>query len=222
MSSPSVERPLVRIASNGRVDVVAEQRGDVDVHGDADVARAGSTTTISSTSGRLEVRVPVGIDLIIGTTSGRVAVSGEVGKLSVVTESGRVAVERAETADVRSETGRIDIGQTDGHCRVRSESGSVSVSSCQRANVATGSGTIALHGVRGTVQAHCTSGRIDIEMATANDIEAETVTGRIAVSLPSGVRAFRTEVTDGQATPDDADCTIFARSVTGRIDVGNR
>lgn len=220
--SPSVERPLVRIASNGRVDVVAEKRDDVDVRGDAEVVLAGSMTTISSHDGRLSVRVPVGVDLIIGTTSGRVAVSGDVGALSVVTESGRVDVERAQATDVRSNTGRINIGQSEGPCRVRSESGSVAVASCQRANVATGSGKITLQGVRGTVQAHCTSGRIDIEMATANDIEAETVTGRIAVSLPRGVRVFRAEAAVGQSTPDDADCTVFARSVTGRVDIGNR
>ena len=133
-----------------------------------------------------------------------------------------MAVERAQSTDVRSNTGRIDIGRSEGLCRVRSESGSISVASCQRANVTTESGRITLQGVQGAVQAHCTSGRIDIEMATANDIEAETVTGRIAISLPKGVRAFRTEATAGQATPDGADCAVFARSVTGRVDVDNR
>lgn len=223
MTSPSSdERPLVRVAATGRVDVVAEERDDVDVRGDASVLRSGNTTTISGEDGQLSIRVPIGVDLIIGTTSGRVAVTGEVGTLSVVTESGRVAVERAQSTDVRSDTGRIDIGQSDGSCRVRSESGSISVASCQRANVATGSGKISLQDVGGPVQAHCTSGRIDIEMATANDIVAETVTGRISVSLPRGVRAFHTEAATGRVTPDDADCTVVARSVTGRVDVGNR
>ncbi|MGH1488138.1 MAG: DUF4097 family beta strand repeat-containing protein [Acidimicrobiales bacterium] len=221
-SSISSERPVVRISSRGRVDVVAEQRDGVDVKGDADVTSIGRTTTVSSEDGRLNIRVPIGVDLIIGTTSGRVAVAGEVGAVSIVTESGRVAVERAQSADVRSDTGRIDIGQSDGPCRVRSESGSISVASCRDANVATGNGRIALQGVRGAVQAHCTSGRIDIEMATANDVDAETVTGRIAVSLPPGVQVFRTEAAAGQVPPDDADCTVLARSVTGRVDVGNR
>jgi len=224
LTSPlSTERPLVRIAStNGRVEVVAEERDDVDVRGDADVIRAGRQTAISSENARLKVRVPVGVDIIIGTTSGRVSVSGDVGVLSVITESGTVTVERVRSADVRSDSGRIEIGQSDEDCRIRSESGSVSVTSCRRATVATRSGRIDLKGVRGAVQAHCTSGRITITMTTANDVEAETVTGRIAVSLPQGVRAFRTEVTAGQATPNDADCTVSARSVTGRVDVANR
>ncbi len=221
--SPSVEQPLVRIAStNGRVDVVAEERDDVDVHGDVDVIRAGSQTTVSSENARLSIRVPLGVDVIIGTTSGRIAVSGSVGALSVVTESGKVTVERARSADVRSDSGRIEIGQSDEDCRVRSESGSVSVASCQRANVATRSGKITLNGVHGAVHAHCTSGRIDITMKTASDIEAETVTGRITVTLPRGVRAFRTEAAAGLGAPTDADCTVLARSVTGRIDVANR
>ena len=221
-SSPPIERRLVRIASTGRVDVVAEERDEIEVRGDAEVVVAGTTTTITAESGRLSIKVPVGVDLVIGSTSGRVAVSGPVGELSVVTESGRVVIERAQSADVRSDTGRVDIGHADGDCRIRSQSGKVSVASCHRADVATKSGSISLRDVRGDVQAHCTSGRIDIEMATANDIDAETVTGRIAVSLPRDVRAFRTEVAAGQAAPSGADCTVFARSVTGRVDVGNR
>ena len=218
----SIEQHLVRIASLGRIDVVAEERDDVDVRGDAAVVHTGQTTTITSESGRLAIRVPVGVDLVIGSTAGRIAVSGQIGRVSIVTESGRIAVERAESADVRSGTGKIDIGHSDGDCRVRSQSGSVSVGSCHGADVATDSGRISLRSVRGRVNAHCTSGRIDIEMASANDVDAETVTGRIAVSLPREVRAFRTDVAAGVPAPTGADCTVFARSVTGRVDVGNR
>lgn len=217
-----IERRLVRIASTGRVDVAAEERDEVEVRGDADVTLAGNTTTITAGSGRLSIKVPVGVDLVIGSTSGRVAVAGHVGELSVVTESGRVVIEQAQSADVRSKSGRVDIGQSDGDCRVRSQSGKVSVASCQRANVATESGSISLRDVSGEVRAHCTSGRIDIEMATANDIDAETVTGRITVSFPSEIRAFHTEIAADQPAPSNADCTVFARSVTGRVDVGNR
>lgn len=202
--------------------MVAEERDEIDVRGEADVVNTGTMTTITSGSGRLTIKVPTGVDLVIGSTSGRVAVSGQVGELSVVTESGKVVIEQAQSADVRSKSGRVDIGQSNGDCLVRSHSGSVSVASCQKANVATESGSISLRDVRGEVHAHCTSGRIDIEMATANNIDAETVTGRIAVSFPRETRTFRTETAADQVTPDGADCTVFARSVSGRVDVGYR
>lgn len=219
--SPASERLIVRIAStNGRVDVAAEERDDVDVRGDARVDHAGGQTTIDGLHGRLRVRVPVGSDVVIGTTSGRVDVSGPIGSASVTTESGRVTIAESQSVDVRSIAGRIEIERSEGACCLRSENGSVTVGSCAHADVATSSGRIVLHDVRGVATAHCTSGRIDITMAGAHDVVAETVTGRIAVSLPAGVRAF---FSDGsQDSPADADCTVYTRSVTGHVDVVTR
>lgn len=217
-------RQSIRIASaNGRVDVIAESRDDVDVQGDATVSTIGAATTIIGDSNRLVVRVPTKSDVVIGTTSGRIDVSGEVGIVAITTESGRVEVARAESVDVRSTTGRIEVGHCGDRCRLQSENGAVSVGSCGSAEVATHSGRISLREVRGIAEAHCTNGRIEITMATANDVTAETVTGRIGVSLPRGTRAARADSPrPATGRPTDVDCVVTARSVTGRIDVVNR
>ncbi len=127
---------------------------------------------------------------------------------------------------MRSTSGRIDIGHCGDRCRLRSEHGAVAVGSCGIAEVATNTGKISLRDVRGIADAHCTSGRIDITMATADDVTAETVTGRIKVSLPHGTRMVRADsgnaASHSASRPADVDCVVIARSVTGRIDVDNR
>ena len=235
MSTPTVEgvslpppvaadRHLARISSvSNRVRVVAENRDDIVVDGKAKVRHHGAQTTIERVGSGIVVRVPKGTDLVIGTTSARVEVRGKVGNVSIVTVSGRISVERAESVDARTMSARIEVGQSANACRLRTGSGRISVHACGDADVATGSGRIELGAVRGPVHAHCVSGRIEVGLAAAYDVEAETVSGRITVSLPKGVKAYRPSGTDRSGgRPDDADCTIYARSVSGRVDVKSR
>lgn len=226
-ASAQISRLSIRIAAtNGHVNVIAEKRADIDVTGDATVSSVGDATTIIGGSDRLVVRVPAQTDVVIGTTSGRVDISGTVGVIAVTTESGKVTVERAESVDVRTTTGRIEIGHCGDRCRLQSENGAVAVGSCGAAEVATNTGKISLRDVRGIANAHCTTGRIDITMATASDVTAETVTGRIDVSLPHDTRALRADSGDvanrAGPRPADVDCVVTARSGTGRINVVNR
>ena len=220
--SPEHTNPSsVRVSSTSyRVHVIAEDRPDVALDGMAEVAVDGPCTTIDSVASTLTVRVPEGTDVVIGSGSGRVDVSGDVGDLAVLTDSGRIKIEQAASVDARTRTARIEIGRSDGECRVRSESGRVEVDACCGADVATNSGRISLRQVDGPVHVHCVSGRVHVEMVAAHDVEAETVSGRVEVSLPSGVKAW--ESTDATATsvaPVGCDCTVNARSVTGRVDV---
>src|SRR4051794_13812565 len=94
-------RFTVRIsATSDRIRVVAQDREDVLVDGDAAVQRDGSCTTVDSIGGRVVVWVPEGTDLVLGTTSARVTVEGQVGRVAVVTESGRINVADATSADI--------------------------------------------------------------------------------------------------------------------------
>lgn len=217
-------RQRVRISSNSnRVTVVAERRSDVEVDGRADVVRDGPLTTVISVAGKLVIRVPEGSDLTIGTSSGRVDVQGLVGNVAIATESGRITVEHAASVDARTTSARIAIGTCSANCRLRSTSGAITVESCCDADVATDSGRIDLDDVNGSVHAHCVSGRIDVGLASANDVNAETVSGRIDVSLPAGVRARQTTSSQPLAADsDEADCTIYAHSVNGRVAVTSR
>ena len=86
------------------------------------------------------------------------------------------------------------------------------------ADIATQTGRITLEGVRGPVQARCVSGRIHVEMALAHDIDVETVSGRVEISLPEGTRVYQTSDL-GSDRPDGTDCVVRATSMSGRVDV---
>ena len=219
----TVPRPVRISAGSNRVDVVAKRNTEFSLDGSAEVTDADGRITVGDVRSRLAVNVPVGTDVVIGTTSGRVQVKGPVGHLAVVTESGKVEVESAAAVDIRTASSRVEVGEVAGVCRIRSTSGKVEVESCGDADVAGRSGRIELQRVDGEVEAHSVSGRIELSMSSANDIHAETVTGKIEVSLPKGTVPFRPSDSEhGALRPPGADCTVFARSTTGKVVVTAR
>jgi len=223
-SETEVAVGAVRVATtSGALTVIAEARTDVEASGRATLSRDGSSTTVTSTSHRITVRVPEGVDIIVGSKSGRVKILGRPAAVAVMAESGSVSVERAATADVRVKSGRVEVGTVDGTCRVRAESGRVVIDQCGGAEVTTRSGRITVVASTGPVRAHCVHGRIDIGMEVAADVDADTVSGRIAVSLPVGARP---QVIGAKHPPEfespfqpPFDCVVTARSVSGRVSV---
>jgi DUF4097 and DUF4098 domain-containing protein YvlB len=219
----AVEVTEVRIAAtHERIRVIAETRKDIAIDGAARHTRTGSSLTLEPTGGRLTVRVPEGTGVVIGTTSSRVDVEGASGVVAITTESGRISVEAAEAVDARTVSGRIDLGLIDGNCRAQSENGRINVKSCADADVATTNGRIDLEAASGIVRAHCVNGRISIDMSAAGDVFAETVNGRINVSLPSGVRALQLSEATADADREGFDCLVVARSATGKVSVETR
>jgi hypothetical protein len=109
----------IRIAGgSGRVRVRAiADLDEVSIDGAA-VVVDGTEVTVDGGSSRVEVRMPEGLDLVIGTSSGRVDMIGRAGTVAVVTKSGRVSIDEAEAVDVRAGSARVDIGDVVGECRV--------------------------------------------------------------------------------------------------------
>lgn len=197
----------VRISSTSQaVSVTAEDRADVVVRGPARVIVDGDRTTIDEVAGRLDVRIPVDSDVVIGTVSARIQVRGPTARVAATTESGRIDIEEAAEVDARTSSARVTVGRVSGSCRARSQSGRVEIGVCGSADVATVSGRITVAQASGPVVAHCVSGRIDVTMDVAADVEAETVSGRVKVTLPR-------EVEPG------VDCACDVRSVTGRVEI---
>ena len=187
------------------------------------IALDQSTATIDSTSTRVDLRVPEGMDLVIGTTSGRVRIAGAVGSVAVVTTSGNVQIDDAASVDVRTKSGRVVVAKARDEARVNSRSGKVEIDHCGAADVTTTSGRIVLRNVEGAARAHCASGRVDITMAGAHDVAAETVSGRISISLPEGTRALIDTPSAGSvAVSGEHDCVVTARSGSGKVDVSTR
>lgn len=211
----------VRISTaSGRVRVIAEARDDVHVDGDATVDSRDETTTVVTASGRVVVRVPEGTDVVVGTDSGRVEVHGRAGGIAATTTSGRIEVDEGTNVDARSESGRIVVGRATGVCRIRGNTGRVEIGASAGADASTNSGRIVLRDVDGPVRAHCISGRIEIGMAAAHDVDAETVSGRITVTMPDGTTVHRLQGKDDDSPPPaDSDCSVRATSISGRIRV---
>lgn len=223
--STDVEISSVRIsATSGSVSVVATPGLTAVRSGRRPIVVDGPTATVESTYQRAVLEVPEGMDLVIGTTSGSIEVLGPAGTVAVTATSGKVEIEEAASVDVRTTSGRVTIGQTRGEARVFSKSGHVEIAHSGSANITTSSGRIRLREVAGAAHAHCSSGSIEIAMADAHDVDAETVSGHISISLPTGARP-RIDTPAGGSVPvsaDQCDCVITARSGSGRVDVSNR
>lgn len=215
---------VVRISTtSGSVRVTAEP-GRTDVSSSSSpTASSGDSVTIDSGSSKVDVRVPEGTDLVIGTISGRVTVDGRVGAVSVLTTSGRISIDHAASVDARSTSGRVEVTHSDGECRVMSTSGKVQVGRCGAADAASRSGRIVLADAHGPVRANCTSGRITVSMAGAHDVDAETVSGRIEISFPAGVRPLVVSSAAAAAEAGEQhDCNVIARSGSSRVVVSTR
>jgi DUF4097 and DUF4098 domain-containing protein YvlB len=178
----------------------------------------GAEMTVDSGHRRADVRVPAGLDLVLGTSSGRVEVLGRVGSVAIVTASGSIRIEEATSADVRTSSGKVEIGAVQEECRVVGVSGRIDVGRCGAAHVTTKSGRITLREVHGPAHAHCVSGRIRLTMATAGDVDAETVSGRITIAMPAGANV-RIETPTATTVPvgGEHECVVRARSGSGRV-----
>jgi len=216
-SAPST----IRISStSGRLRIDARPAAEVAVSKAVPQARTGDVVTIDTDHESVDVIVPEGSDLVIGSVSGAIRIRGRLGEVAIVSRSGKIELDHAVDADIRSETGRIQVGTVERECRAHSTTGRVDVGTCGRADVSSTSGRVQVDRVDGPAAAHSVSGRVSIAVSRAADIEAETVTGRIAVAFPPGVRVHRADaVVPPDQRPVDSDCTVVARSGTGSVNV---
>lgn len=218
-------RAVLRVSTvSGRVKVVAEARPDMLVkHGTTTLDPSDANRVqVDALTGRVEVRVPVGTDVVVGAGSGRVNLDGRFGAVSVAAVSGRVDIDEAEQVDVRVVSGRVEIGRCDGVCRVNSGSGRTQIGSSGPIDVMVESGAIEVAEIRGTARLKTTSGRIEVGLNGAYDVDAESVSGRISILVPPDLRPDVTLKSAGRTRCDceiGSEPTIRARSVSGRLEV---
>ena len=63
---------------------------------------------------------------------------------------------------------------------------------CGSAHVTTQSGRIVVQAADGPVRAHCVSGRVEVGLMAPEDVDAETVSDRIQVTVPHWVAVTTT------------------------------
>jgi DUF4097 and DUF4098 domain-containing protein YvlB len=206
------------------VTLVAEDRPDVRVDaGRVEVDPLDPTRLrIDATLGRVDARVPMGTDVVVGAGSGRLDLKGRFGAVSVANTSGRVHIDEAESIDVRVGSGRVDIGRCAGVCRVNAGSGRTQVGSSGELDVMVDSGSIEIGEIRGRARLKTTSGRIEARLGGAHDLDAESVSGRITVHVPADLHPDVTLASRGRTSCGvtlGTEPTIRARSVSGRLEV---
>jgi hypothetical protein len=80
----------VRITTaSGRVQVIGEDRPDVTADRASIVDHHGQRE-VQSRAKKVELRVPIGTDLVVGPSSGDVELRGDLGQVRVTTVSGSV------------------------------------------------------------------------------------------------------------------------------------
>ncbi len=197
---------------SGKVFVTGEERsdGEIDPGREAHYSDKEHAVEFKSRSNSLRIRVPIGMNVSVGTVSGDVTLDGGLGTVKVSTVSSKVRVGRTSgDADIRSISGDIVVVDCGGRCRATSKSGS-----------------IALGHVAGAVKAHTMSGSVEIGTAGQDEVEIKTISGRIEVKVDHGRSPkARLKSLSGRCRCEiesGADFEIRASSLSGSIEVQER
>lgn len=216
------------MSRSGTIDVIAEPRDDVLVAGEKIESRAeddGAALMVRCGRGAkpFEVRVPAGTDVIIGTQSGNVSMTGDFGIVSVTTMSGTIEVESADEADLRTGSGNITLERCRGRCRLNTMTGTIEAGRVGAASAGTMSGAIRIDRVDGALKARTVSGAIDCGCAGEGAIVVKTVSGKVHIELPEGTAlATRFKTISGRVRngfPHGADVMVEAMTVSGSIEL---
>jgi DUF4097 and DUF4098 domain-containing protein YvlB len=215
--------PIRITATSGRIDITAEARGDIVVDQGQEHPMGGVLEVQGSHSG-VRMRVPVGADLIIGSHSGSVKLHGDLGNVRITTRSGSLEIEACTSLDARTVSGRVDVGTVSGDAHIKAANGRITIAEVRGALTATSvSGTVEVGRAGGAVHATTVSGKVDVGMTGAADVRAESVSGRVRVALPEGVRpSVSMKSVSGKCecdVPSGDDCRVLCRSISGRITV---
>jgi DUF4097 and DUF4098 domain-containing protein YvlB len=195
---------------SGNVLVVGEERTDIQIQPNDTGMRTvddGRVMEVKAKSDKIAVRVPLGLNVSIGSVSGDIRIEGQVGTVKASTVSGKVEIEsNAGDADVRSISGSLIVGRCGGHCRANTKSGSIEIGHAG-----------------GSIKAHTMSGRIDVGTAGRDEVEIKTISGSIDVAVDPG-RSPRAHLKtmSGRTRcdcPQGGDFEIRASSISGSIEV---
>ena len=197
---------------SAKVLVRAEDRADVEIEPERriEIDEEAGVMQIRTRSTDLEIFVPEGMNVSVGTVSGDVTMEGCFGTVKAATVSGHVRIGDTEgDADVRSISGHIEVGDCGGRCRANTKSGSIEIDR-----------------VASKVLAHTMSGKIEVGTAGLDDVELKTISGKLTVRVDPG-RSPRTRLRSlsGKVKsdcPEGGDFEIKASTISGNIEVQER
>jgi DUF4097 and DUF4098 domain-containing protein YvlB len=206
------DRPAIEVSASRP----PRQRFDLREDGLLDLTHAFGASAI------IEINCPVGTNATIGTASGRVQANGSLGRLSVTSVSGNVALQHARVAELRTVSGRIEAVSVGDLARISTRSGNVVIGGVAIAEISSASGRIAAGPATGDLRAQSVSGRVELQTNGKASVQARTVSGSITVQMPRGTHprlAVRSKSPVEFAGQEGDDCTCRLQSVNGRIEV---
>lgn len=213
---------------SGRVEVTAEPRDDVEAEGEhleSLVDEGGAVLRVRNGNGSkpLLVRCPVGTDVVVGTQSGHVRLAGDFGSVSVTTMSGKIELDSADEADLRSVSADVSIDTCRGRCRMNTASGTATAGHVGSLAAGTVSGSIRVEHVDGAFKARSVSGSIQAATDGEGAIMVKTVSGKVHIQLPRGIEPrTRFKSFSGRVRcdcPEGSDLLVEAMTVSGAIEV---
>ena len=182
---------LCLTSSSGDITVIAEDRADIEVPGDARVETTGhergavlQITAPRGGSRDLHARCPSGTRVSLGTVSGDVVLRGEFGPATITTTSGDVSVDRAAALDARSVSGDLEVDCCAGLCRLNTKSGHIEAGETGPAEAATVSGRVQLGRTAGGVSVRTVSGNVELGTDGTEAVNVRTVSGGVTVRVP--------------------------------------
>ena len=220
----AVGEARVRVSTaSGRITIVGEARDDIVVTTDdrRDTTAASAGVEVTTASDSVEVRCPVGTDVVVGSASGRVRLEGQLGAARVTTASGSIRVGSVSSADLRTQSARIEVERCLGTCRVMNKSGKVEVHRARDVHVEGVSGTIEVAGDE--VRVRTVSGRVRV--GTNRSAAIESVSGSVDVRVPEGFRPHVRRQGQGRVdvdVPEGDDGDISIRTVSASVRVRTR
>lgn len=198
------------VSVSGTVRVQSDDRTDMEVEPDdrrVVYSDDGRVVEVKSKSTNVDIRVPVGCNVQVGTVSGNVEMLGKFGRVTASSVSGHVRVgDTNGDADIRSISGHIEVGDCGGRCRANTKSGHIEL-----AHVAS------------ALQAHTMSGSIEVGTAGEQDVEIKSISGRVTVKVDTGkaprakLRTLSGRVNNG--CPQGTDFELKASTISGSIEV---
>jgi DUF4097 and DUF4098 domain-containing protein YvlB len=175
----------VRIESrSGSVRVEAVEGGGLEASGGAIKSDPDGTVVVRGGSKKLDVRVPAGSDVSIGTISGSVDLKGSVGSARVTSKSGSIDIEDARSVDARTASGTVRVTSCREECRVVVVSGSVLIGHAGTASLSCVSGTIRAAEVD-AAEVKTVSGTTELGATATGRVQVRSVSGTVRIKVPS-------------------------------------
>lgn len=208
---PLPEGARLRVLSvSARIEVEAKDVQDIEIEpGDRrlDVSDDQHVVETRSRATDLKITVPEGMNVSVGSVSGRVSLKGRFGSVKVSTVSGHIEVDEADgDIDIRSISGHLEVERCGGRCRANTKSGRIEIG-----------------WVGKEVRAHTMSGGIEVGTAGQGDMRLRSISGRIEVTVDPGRHPdAHLKTLSGKAEnrlPPGSDFKITARTISGSIQV---